>query len=107
MRGSSAIFVVNELIKREMRVIIHDPVADFSEAENYFPPGIAMERDLRKALRGSRCAILLMDHGFYRTMNLSAFKYMKKPALFVDARYALDESRFKELGIDYVRVTYA
>jgi len=93
-RNSPSKVIVDHFLERGADVIVHDPFV----VERYKVP---VERDLRRALLGSDCAIFVTDHSAYRGMDMEVAKDVMRTLIVVDGRNLFDGPRLVDLGFHY------
>lgn len=91
-RNSPTIPLVEQLRARGAKVTIHDP--HFQE----------YDRDLREAVGGSDCLILMVAHAEYRALDLADLRAWVATPVLIDGRNVWSKSRARELGFLYAGV---
>jgi UDP-N-acetyl-D-mannosaminuronic acid dehydrogenase len=91
-RNSPTIPLVKRLQALGARVTIHDP---------YFPE---YDSSLEEVLSGCDCAILMVAHDLYRSLELSDLKARLVTPVLVDGRNLFDKEQARELGFFYAGV---
>lgn len=91
-RNSPTIPLVERLRDRGATVTIHDP--HFQE----------YDLDLREAVRGSDCLILMVAHEEYRALDLADLREWVATPVLIDGRNVWSKSRARELGFLYAGV---
>jgi UDP-N-acetyl-D-mannosaminuronic acid dehydrogenase len=88
-RNSPTIPLVDRLEALGARVIIHDP---------HFPQ---YNVNLKEALAGSDCVIVMVAHDDYRAIDLQDLRRWVTTRVLVDGRNVFDRERAQELGFVY------
>jgi UDP-N-acetyl-D-mannosaminuronic acid dehydrogenase len=91
-RNSPTIPLVEKLRARGAIVTTHDP---------HFPE---YEGDLKEAIRGSDCVILMVAHEGYRALDLADLREWVATPVLIDGRNVWSKSRARELGFLYAGV---
>jgi UDP-N-acetyl-D-mannosaminuronate dehydrogenase len=91
-RNSHTIPLVERLRARGANVTIHDP--HFQE----------YDLDLREAVWGSDCLILMVAHEEYRALDLADLREWVATPVLIDGRNVWSKSRARELGFLYAGV---
>ena len=91
-RNSPTIPLVERLRARGASVTIHDP--HFQE----------YDRDLKEAVWGSDCVILMVAHEEYRALDLADLREWVATPVLIDGRNVWSKSRARELGFLYAGV---
>ncbi|NOZ76472.1 MAG: nucleotide sugar dehydrogenase [Euryarchaeota archaeon] len=92
--------VVRTLMRLSSEVFSHDPLVsqDF---------GGKFSNDIREAVEGADCVVIMTDHDEYRQMDLKELqKHLKQPCVIVDGRRILDPEEVRDLGLGYTGVGY-
>jgi nucleotide sugar dehydrogenase len=94
-RLSPAYDIVKALLKRGVKISIHDP---FPQQDDNLPKGVVLTNDLGKALKGSSLVILATDHPEYKKLTEKELrKYEPKIEAVFDGRAALDPRSFSSI----------
>lgn len=108
IREAISVKLVSHLVKRGLKIRVHDPVA-ISNFKKIFGQKISYFKNISQCLEGSHCCIILTDWDEYKLLKPSDFKKMKKINI-IDARRILDPKSFSKfnfkaigLGNEYVR----
>jgi len=99
IRDSIAIKLINKLLKRKAKIIIHDPRA-IKNTKKIFGEKITYTKSIKNALSKSHCAIIMTQWKQYEKLNNKDFSYMSKK-LVIDCRRML---LAKELDVDYFAI---
>jgi len=99
IRYSVSIKIVNKLIKKGLKIRVHDPMAIdnfreiFGNKINYFT-------SIKKCLKDSDCCIILTDWDIYKKIGKKNFiKLMKTPKI-IDAKRILKPKEFSEISFE-------
>jgi UDP-N-acetyl-D-mannosaminuronic acid dehydrogenase len=92
-RHSPSITIIDELAGRA-DVVVHDPFV----AKPYRVP---LVRDLKEALTGADCLVIVTDHSAYQHLDLEAAKALMRTPAIVDGRNVLSAERCAGLGFAY------
>lgn len=104
MRESSALTIINELVKRGAKIQAHDPEAmKMAKREEYFGsnPSISYFEDKYAALKGAEALLLITEWKEFRTPDFSAIKKLLSRPLIFDGRLLWEPKKMKELGFEY------
>jgi UDP-N-acetyl-D-mannosaminuronic acid dehydrogenase len=91
-RNSPTIPLVERLRAQGAKVAVHDP---------HFPQ---YDGDLRDAVGGSDCVILMVAHDEYRALDLADLKEWMATPVLIDGRNLWSKSEARELGFVYAGV---
>lgn len=104
MRESSALTIINELIKRGAKIQAHDPEAmTMAKREEYFGnnPSIVYFEEKYKALEGADALLVITEWKEFRTPDFAEIKKLLKRPMIFDGRLLYDPKKVKELGFEY------
>ncbi len=97
LREAVSVKIVNGLLKKGLKVSVHDPMA-IDNFRKIFGKKIDYHSNVNECLKNSDCCLLLTEWDEYRNLKPSLFKkYMKKTNL-IDARRILDPVKFSKLN---------
>jgi len=97
LREAVSIKIVNGLLKKGLKVSVHDPMA-IDNFRKIFGKKIVYHSNVNECLKNSDCCLILTEWDEYRNLKPSLFKkYMKKTNL-IDARRILDPIKFSKLN---------
>ncbi len=97
VREAVSIKIVNGLLKKGLKVSVHDPMA-IDKFRKIFGKKIDYHSNVNECLKNSDCCLILTEWDEYRNLKPSLFKkYMKKTNL-IDARRILDPVKFSKLN---------
>ena len=99
IRDSIAIELIKKLLKRKVKVTVHDPKA-IENTKNVFKNKINYTKSIQDAILGSHCVIIMTQWKQYQKLSNNEFKKMKKK-LIIDCRRMLAE---KQLDADYYAI---
>ena len=99
IRDSIAIELIKKLLKRKVKVTVHDPRA-IENTKNVFKNKIDYAKSISDAILGSQCVIIMTQWKQYERLTNNDFKQMKKK-LIIDCRRMLAE---KQLDVDYYAI---
>ena len=99
IRDSIAIELIKKLLKRKVKVTVHDPRA-IENTRNIFKNKINYAKSISDAILGSQCVIIMTQWKQYEKLTNNDFKQMKKK-LIIDCRRMLAE---KQLDVDYYAI---
>ena len=99
IRDSIAIELIKKLLKRKVKVTVHDPRA-IENTKNEFKNKINYAKSISDAVLGSQCVIIMTQWKQYEKLTNNDFKQMKKK-LIIDCRRMLAE---KQLDADYYAI---
>jgi len=100
MRESPAISIINELIKSNSNIKVHDPKA-MDNAKKIFGDKIIYCDNELEAVKNADALILVTDWNEYRSLSLSAVGTLMKNKIILDTRNMLQPAKVKELGFTY------
>ena len=97
LREAVSIKIVNGLLKKGLKISVHDPMA-IDNFRKVFGKKIDYHSNVNECLKNSDCCLILTEWDEYRNLKPSLFKkYMKKTNL-IDARRILDPVKFSKLN---------
>lgn len=96
VRDSVSIELINVLLKKDAKIILHDPKA-IKNAKNVFGDKIAYANSIKNALTNSHCCIIMTPWRQYSRIQKNDLKVMKKRVV-VDSRRMLEKNA---TGIEY------
>ena len=99
IRDSIAIELIKKLLKRKVKVTVHDPRA-IENTKNVFKNKIDYAKSISDAILGSQCVIIMTQWKQYEKLTNNDFRQMKKK-LIIDCRRMLAE---KQLDADYYAI---
>jgi len=99
VRDSVSIELIKKLLKKNARIILHDPKA-LKNAKNVFGNKITYANSIKNALRNSHCCVIMTPWKQYTRLQKNDLKVMKKRVV-VDSRRILEKSG---RGIEYYAV---
>ena len=95
-RLSPTYTVVNELLKKQCNVIVHDP---YIFEDNILPRNVILTKNLSEAISEVDLIFISADHNIYKKLNEKLLKKAKKSPLIFDGRNILNENFFKNTSI--------
>jgi UDPglucose 6-dehydrogenase len=107
MRESSALTILNELIKRGAKIQAHDPEAmAMAQREEYFGknPNISYFENKYEALKDSDALLIITEWKEFRTPDFDEIKKLLKSPTIFDGRLLYEPRKMKELGIAYYSI---
>ena len=96
IRDSVAIELIKKLLKKEARIVVHDPKA-IKNTKKIFGEKISYESLIGDSLENSQCAIIMTEWKSFRKINNNLLKKMKRK-LLIDCRRMLWDRKF---DVDY------
>ncbi|MCF8052934.1 MAG: nucleotide sugar dehydrogenase [Desulfobacterales bacterium] len=102
LRNTRVVDIVRELQDYGIEVLVHDPLADPSEAADYY--GIELKE--MEALGQSDAVVVAVAHRLYLEMGIERIAGLcaSEPALVLDVKSAFDKAAAEALSIDYRRI---
>jgi len=100
IRDTPAKVIVNKLLKRGVKIVVHDPQA-LENAKIEFGETIEYINDEYEAIKDSDAIIILTEWNQYRSLDLKAVKEKMKGNIILDARNILEPDNAKKLGFIY------
>lgn len=100
MRESPAISIINELVKNNSIIKVHDPKS-MDNAKKIFGDKIVYCDSELDAVQDADALILITDWNEYRNLNLDEISKLMKNKIIVDTRNMLDQAKARELGFVY------
>lgn len=101
LREAVSIKIVKELLKKGLKISVHDPMA-LDNFKKIFGEKISYHSKINECLNNSDCCLILTEWDVYRKLQPSLFKkYMKKTNL-IDARRVLEPEKFSKLNFKAV-----
>ncbi|MDB4857229.1 nucleotide sugar dehydrogenase, partial [Nitrosopumilus sp.] len=95
-RLSPTYTVVNELLKKQCNVIVHDP---YIFEDNILPKNVILTKNLSEAMSEVDLIFISADHNIYKKLNEKLLKKAKKSTVIFDGRNILNETFFKNTSI--------
>lgn len=92
-RLSPTYTVVNELLKKQCNVIVHDP---YIFEDNNLPKKVKLTKDFSESIFNADLIFISSDHKMYSKLNKESFSKSKKPPLIFDGRNILNRNYFKK-----------
>ena len=99
IRDSIAIELINKFLKRNAKIVVHDPRA-IKNTENMFKDKINYAESVSDAINGSQCVIIMTGWKQYEKLSNNDFKRMKKK-IVIDCRRILAK---KNLDVEYFAI---
>jgi UDPglucose 6-dehydrogenase len=99
IRDSIAIELIKKLLKKKVKIIIHDPKA-MKNTKRIFKDKISYAKTVEDALSKSQCVIIMTQWKQYEKLSNNEFKYMTRKFV-IDCRRMLVG---KQLDIDYYAI---
>lgn len=100
--NSPSFQVIEALIERGAKVVIHDPYANLDLLRIHLREVTSTTRNIKEALKNAQCTVIMVDHAEYRYLSPSDFaKRMKKGAAVVDVKRILDPAKMTEARLVY------
>jgi len=96
IRDSIAIELIKKLLKKNVKIIVHDPKA-IKNTKKLFGDKISYTKSITDSLNNSQCLIIMTQWKQFEKLNKKAIKHMKRK-LIIDCRRILAG---KKLGADY------
>ncbi|MBI72999.1 MAG: UDP-glucose 6-dehydrogenase [Candidatus Marinimicrobia bacterium] len=106
MRGSAAIYIIEELVKLGCKLKVYDPEAMENAKRKYFKnlSNIFYCKDKYEALDGSDALILLTEWPEFRSPDFEIInKKLSQPVIF-DGRNQYSDNYLKNIGFEYLRI---
>ncbi|NQX87744.1 MAG: nucleotide sugar dehydrogenase [Halioglobus sp.] len=101
LRNSRVIDIVDELSDYGCKVLVHDPLADCTEAREEYGIELCGQHELHHC----QAIILAVPHEYYLNMDVHAFaSMMDLNAILVDIKSALDRGGLEAAGLDVWRL---
>jgi len=99
LRNTRVVDIIHELEDYGIRVMVHDPLADTGEAEDYY----GLQLVDMKLINRVDAVIMAVSHDVYKKMGLKriAERCNGIHALVIDVKGIFSEQEAGELGIDY------
>ena len=101
LRNSKVADIITELREYHCNIIVHDPIAESSEAiEEY-----GVELTPWDQIKNAHAVVLAVSHQHYKKLSIAEFgSIMAENATIIDVKSMLDRSLFKEENIDIWRL---
>ncbi len=101
LRNSKVGNIIKELRTYGVDILVHDPMADVVEAQNYYAVSLCQWKDLIDL----DAIILCVSHKEYKSLSIDSYKKMLNPgAVLMDVKSSLNASQFKSAGINLWRL---
>lgn len=94
IRGSIAIKVVKALLRHNLRINVHDPMA-INNFKQIFGTEISYFSTVHECLRGTDCCIILTDWNEYRCLKPHDFQNGMRTVNIIDTKRMLDAKEFE------------
>jgi UDPglucose 6-dehydrogenase len=107
MRESSAITIINELVKRGAEIQAHDPEAmKMAQREEYFGENLNIKYFENKydALEGADALLIVTEWKEFRTPDFEEIKKRLSLPVIFDGRLMYEPKKMKEFGFDYMSI---
>ena len=106
MRGSAAIYIVEELVKLGCKLKVYDPEAMQNAKRKYFKDldNILYCEDKYEALDGSDALILLTEWPEFRSPDFEIIKRKLLQPVIFDGRNQYSDSHLKNINFEYFRI---
>jgi UDPglucose 6-dehydrogenase len=106
IRESPAIYIVEELLKREASVSVTDPLSLYN-FQKRFGDKITYHTTAEECLKGTDAAIIVTQWNEYKNIKPRDFiRIMKNPVVF-DTRRIYDAQEMKNAGVHYLGTGYS
>jgi UDPglucose 6-dehydrogenase len=99
IRESSAIVIIQTLLKKGARVKAYDPAA--MEEARLILPDIEFGKDAYDVAAGCDALVLATEWNQFRRLDLQRIKGLLKTPIFIDLRNVYDPGQMKQLGFNY------
>ena len=103
MREAPAITIINDLLKRGVKILAYDPKA-IEEAKFYFQDRITYAKNSYDALTNCDCMLLLTEWNEFRRPDFDKIKTLLKSPVIFDGRNQYNAERLKEKGFEYYQI---
>ena len=100
IRDTPAKVIVNKLLKRGVKIVVHDPQA-LENAKIEFGETIEYINDEYEAIKDSDAIIILTEWNQYRSLDLKVVKEKMKGNIILDTRNILEPDTAKKFGFIY------
>ena len=101
LRNTRVIDIIHELHEYGIQVLVHDPLADSSEAKKYYDVELKSYDDFN----GLKVMIVAVGHSEYKQMNLDKLLAgLDKDGCVIDVKASLDPQEVRKLGFSYWRL---
>lgn len=90
-RLSPTYTVVNEFLKKDCIVMVHDP---YISEDEHLPPQVTLSSNLNAVVNNASLIFISSDHKAYAQLNKKSFYKAKKPLLIYDGRNILNKDEF-------------
>jgi len=100
VREAVSIKVVDNLVKRGLKVKVHDPMA-MKNFEKIFGDRIIYCKSISSCLEKTNCCVLFTEWEQYKKLNSNNFKGMKQKNI-IDARRVLDINKFTKMNFEAI-----
>jgi UDPglucose 6-dehydrogenase len=104
MRESSALTIINELIKCGAKIQAYDPEAmAMAKREEYFGnnPNITYVEDKYSALKGADALLVITEWKDFRAPDFEEIKKLLHRPIIFDGRLIYEPKKMKEFGFEY------
>jgi UDPglucose 6-dehydrogenase len=102
IRESSAIIIIETLVKKGARVRAYDPAA--MEEARAILPEVEFGKDAYDVAQGCDALVLATEWNQFRRLDLQQIKSLLKTPVFIDLRNVYDPDQMKRLGFNYCGV---
>jgi UDPglucose 6-dehydrogenase len=102
IRESSAIVIIQTLLKRGAKVKAYDPAA-MEEARSILP-GVEFGKDAYDVAEGCDALVLATEWNQFRRLDLQRIKGLLKTPIFIDLRNVYDPDQMEQMGFNYCGV---
>ena len=85
--------VVNELLKKQCNLIVHDP---YIFEDNNLPKKVKLTKDFSESILNADLIFISSDHKMYSKLNKKSFSKSKNSPLIFDGRNILNKDNFNK-----------
>ena len=97
IREAASIRVIDQLRKKNARVVAYDPAA-IPNAKKLFADNIEFAEDSHSALKGADCCIVMTEWDEFRKLKAEDYQTQMRLPNIVDARRLYDPEDFKDMN---------
>ena len=103
MREAPALVVIKQLLDRNAKVKVFDPIA-MGVAKKILGETVIYETDLLESVDKSDCLVVVTEWPEFKTVDLKKIKSKLKRPFVVDGRNIFDPVEMKEKGFEYISI---
>jgi len=105
VREAVSVKLVRKLIKKGLKIKVHDPMA-INSFQAIFGNKISYHKEIEDCLTNSECCIILTEWNQYKKLKQTDFTHHMKFPNVIDARRILDPKKFSKINFKAIGLGY-